>query len=389
MRRCIVVFIAAAAALPGCKQPNEFQPPPPPEVEFAPPIVREATWYFELPGRLEASKTVEIRARVRGTLEEATFDEGQVVEAGQILYRIEREPYQAAVAAAEADLARARANRDLAQNNLDRTRKAFDAGAANDFEVEVAESQLAEQEAIVLGAQAALDRANIDLGYTTITAPMTGRISRTYVDLGNLVGGAEATLLTTIVADDPMFGYFQVPERVLLQYLEQREANRRKAESALLRLADGSDYPHPGTPDFADTRLDPESGSVEIRVSFPNPDGRLISGLFARARVPQALGESVLVPEVAIQRDIVGPFLLVIGPDDRVERRSVELGPLLEELRVIASGLEPDDRVVVAGLQRARPGAVVRPVPAAGDDREASPEPPPAPPAAGSAGGEG
>ena len=390
--RPFLPLIVAAVGLSACKPPNEFQPPPPPEVEFSPPLVQEATWFFELPGRLEASKTIEIRARVRGILEEATFDEGQVIEQGKVLYRIERGPYEAAVAAAEADLARANANRDLAQNNLDRTRKAFEAGAANDFEVEIAEGQLAEQEALVLAAEAALDSANIDLGYTTITAPITGRISRRQVDVGNLVGATEATLLTTMVADDPIYGYFQVPERILLTVL-QRGSEHERADTALLRLADGSDYEHPGTPDFADTSLDPESGSVEVRVNFPNPDGKLISGLFAKARVPQALGESILVPEIALQRDITGPFVLVIGAEDRIERRPVTLGPLIEQLRVIEAGLEPDDRIVVAGLQRARPGAVVKPLPASGGGVEASPEQQPteeeAEPTESSAGGEG
>ncbi|MHC5002814.1 MAG: efflux RND transporter periplasmic adaptor subunit, partial [Planctomycetota bacterium] len=229
-------------------------------------------------------------------------------------------------------------------------------------------------------AEAALVQAQLDLDYTTIASPVSGRASRELVDAGNLVGAGENTLLTTIVVDDRLYAYFNVSERELLKYLQQRsteeQRTRTRAIDVQLQLTDGSIYEHAGTVNYADNRVDPRTGTLQVRATVPNPTGRLFPGLFCRVLVPVQLGESLLVPELSIQRDIVGPYVLVVDNENIVQRIDVELGPIIGRRRVVTSGLQGDERIVVNGLQRARPGAAV-------DPETAAPSPEPSDPAAG------
>ena len=347
---------AVLVAVAGCSQKNVFEPPPPPEVTVQRPVQREVTLYKDFVGRADASETVEIRARVKGFLRTIDFEPGQLVNIGDRLFTIEPESFLAAQASAEAAVDQAKAAAGLATVTLERAQVAYDKDAVSDLEMMEKRAQLDAAEAAVRAAEAALDTAKLDVSYTIILAPIKGRVSREYVTIGNLVGSGEATLLTTIVKDDPIYAYFNLSERELLPYLGRR---RRDVVSARLQFSDGRDYEHEGELDFADNTVDALTGTIQIRAKFPNPAGGLIPGLFVRVLIPQETQEVKLVPEVALQRDLAGPYLLVVNEGSAVERRDVALGERLKDLRIINSGLDGSERVIVRGLQRVRPGVNV------------------------------
>jgi RND family efflux transporter MFP subunit len=363
----------AAFALCGCEKSGEFVPPPPPQVTVQPPSVREVTTYREFTGRTEAVDTVEVRARVKGFLESVDFEPGAKVRAGDpgdesdpgdLLFTIESAPFVAAVDSARAALAQQVAAQELAQVTLDRAQTAYDKGAVSEIEMAEKRAELDAAKAAVDAAQAALQTAEIDLSYTRIYAPISGRISRELVSVGNLVGAGESTLLTTIVQDDPIYAYVNISERDLLRYLAEGRPSRRPREQrthVLLQTADGETYKHEGEVDFADNRVDSTTGTVQVRAVFPNPDGKLFPGLFVRVLAPDETGEQMLVPEVALLRDLAGAYVLVADDEDIVQRRDVQLGSRIQTERIIASGLEPGDRVIVNGIQRAIPGNPVSP----------------------------
>jgi RND family efflux transporter MFP subunit len=302
------------------------------------------------------------------------------VSKDQILFVIEQEPFVAEVSAAQAAVDRATAELDLAETTVERAQVAFDKGGVTELELKERQAQRDVKQAAVKLALAALVQAELDLDYTEIRSPVDGRASRELVDAGNLVGAGENTLLTTIVVDDPIYAYFTASERQVLDYLHRRSEEgpgaARPAAEVMLQLANGVTYELPGTVNFADNRVDPKTGTLEIRAIFPNPTGMLATGLFGRVMLPRDLGEVLLVPELAIQRDIVGPFLLVVNAEGVVERREVVLGPIAGRRRVVEAGIEATDRVIVNGLQRARAGVVVRAI----DEGSAGPNSPaPAP----------
>lgn len=348
--------------LASCGDENQFVPPPPPTVTVAQPHVQEVTTFDEFVGRADAVETIEIRARVKGFLDTIDFEPSDMVDEDAVLFTIEHEPFQAAVDAADAELAVAIANRDLQSATFERTKSSFEQGAANEIEMLEATANRDAAAAAVRVAEAALETAKIDLGYTTITSPVRGRVSRDLVNIGNLVGSDGSTLLTTVVVIDPIHVYFNIDERTLLKYLaaypgEQRGSTRQLPIS--FELLDGRVYDQTGTIDFADNRVDPTTGTIEIRAVVSNPDIQLFPGMFLRARIPADSSESMLVPETSLQRDLTGPYLLVAGDGDVVERRDVVLGAKTGRQRVVLEGLSPDDRVIINGLQRARPGLEV------------------------------
>lgn len=357
-------LIAMAAVAPGCGEKNVFQPPPPPTVTVERPVQRSVTISQDFVGRTEASETVEIRARVKGFLESIDFVPSQLVSQGDLLFTIERDKFEAEAAGAEAALAQAVAARDLADATLKRAQSAYAQQAVSELELLERTAQLDAAQAEVQAREARLADAQLELSYTRIYAPIDGRVSRDLVTLGNLVGSDGATLLTTIVKDDPIFAYFNVNERELLPYLEDRSdvdaPQQPKVRSARLQLSDGTEFEGEGQIDFADNRVDNVTGTIELRARFPNPGARLIPGLFVRVLIPEDEREVLLVPEFALQRDLAGPYLLVVNGDSMVERRDVGLGERLDDMRIIESGLDGSERVIVSGLQRARDGIEVK-----------------------------
>ncbi len=352
----------------GCQKKNEFVPPPPPEVTVSKPARKDVVVYVGLPGRTQAKESIEIRARVNGYLKSIDFEDGQLVTKGQRLFVIEPEPYIASVAAAEANHSSALAAEAIAQTNVERREQAYKTKAVSEIDLLTALANLDSAKAAVLNAGAALTQAQIELSYTTNTAPATGRIGRRQVSAGNLVGGAQATLLTTLVVQDPMDVYFTVNERILLPKLKkltEMEADQAKSPDVFLELADGSRYPDAGRVDYIANRADPETGTVTIRAVFENKNGGLLPGLYGKILVPEKHDRALLVPDMAVQRDLGGTFLLVVGAGNEVSAKYVKLGAKVGANRIIDSGLDGSEDVVVNGIQRARPGIKVVPKPVA------------------------
>jgi RND family efflux transporter MFP subunit len=369
-----IVAVMPALLCAACvKKPEQAPAVVPPTVTVQTPQVREVTTYEEFVGRCEAVQSVELRARVTGILETQEFEDSQIVNEGDLLFTIEDAPYRAAVASAQAALAAREADLHLAQINLDKAQQAYEREAVTEIEMAKVTADRDAAQAAVQGAQAALDTAKIDLGYTKIYAPMTGRISRALIDVGNLIGGLPPTPLTSIVQDDPVHVFFDVDERSVLKRLEERPRETRDGRErlpAFLQLLDGTRYGESGVIDYAANRIDANTGTLTVRASIPNPNGRLYAGMFVRVLLPDETGEQLLIPEVALQRDLAGSYVLVVDEHNIVNRRILELGRRVDTLRIVRAGLAPTDRVIVNGLQRAIDGQPVTP-------QEAPPPPSP------------
>ena len=363
---CLLLFAA------GCAKENTFAPPPPPPVTVAHPAQRDVTIHIPFPGDVRATATVELRARVRGFLKSVDFEAGTLVKEGQRLFTIEPEPYEAELLSAKALLEQAVAADRLAEAKFKRMKQAYATEAVSEIDVLVAEAEKDSSASSILGATATVQRAALDLSYTVVTSPINGRISRHYIDAGNLVGVQEASLLAEVVAVDPLHVFFTIDERVALNVLRGKIAGRSlngKREDILVELANGTRYEHPATPDYVDPTVNRETGTLTVRAVVDNPDGHLLPGMFVRALIPKAVPQAILVPQVAILRDLSGPYVLVVNAETNVEQRQVTLGPRVDREQIVTKGLAAEDRVIVAGVQRARPGAPVTP-------QEAKPEPP-------------
>ena len=373
--RSPIVLVALALTLAACEESNIYVAPPPPKVTVATPLTSEITDYLEFTGTTEASARVEVRARVAGVLQSMGFEPGTEVQQGDILFVIDPDVYEADVQRAEAAVAQAVAASDLANATLDRVRQAGEAVSQTQLEVAAAEARTAEAE--ILARKAELRQAAINLHYTEVEAPISGRAGRNRVDIGNLVGAGEATVLTEITDFDPIYVYFSINERDLLRVLdliEERVAGEvidpkvdvtDEAKIPVeMGLADEAGYPHQGLLDFSESGVDPQTGTLKLRAVFENKGvpPPLVPGLFARVRMP--IGQRAdmsLVSERAIGSDQSGRFVLVVGEDDVVEKRNVRVGQLIDGLSVIEDGVQSGDRIVVRGLQRARPQATVDP----------------------------
>lgn len=373
----IIPLWLAAALLGGCEEPNRYVPPPPPTVTVAAPLVETVTDYLEFTGTTEAVASVEVRARVAGFLTRVNFTPGTRVAKGELLFEIDPREYQAAVAEAAAQLEAARAELERAEVELKRAERLFKQNAGSEADVVKWRGDRDVARAAIARAQAKLERARLDLGYTGVTAPISGRVGRNLVDAGNLVGEGEPTLLTTVTDFDPMYAYFTLNERDLLRVMELYRETVKEKEIAIdevsaaeadipvyLGLANEEGYPHEGEIDFAETGVDPSTGTLQLRGVFPNPElpAVLLPGLFARLRMPvQERSDALLVTERAIGSDQAGRYVLVVNSEDVVERRPIRQGQLVDGLRVVLEGLTARDRVIVRGVQRARPGVEVNP----------------------------
>ena len=354
----------------GCdRDQTKFAAPPPPQVTVATPVVRTVTDYEVFTGNTQAQFSVDIMARVEGQLRSVNFEVGSKVKKGQLLFVIEPEPYQAKVDIALANLAVAKAQLQLAQATLIRKENAYKDRAVSEVEVIQAKAQEAEAKAKVQAADAQLERSRIDYGYTHVHSPIDGRISRNLVDVGNLVGAGQTTKLTTIVMDDPIYAYFTVAERDILEFRDnQRDQevplNKQGYPLANLGVSNEPDYPHKGYLDWIDNKVDPNTGTIQVRGVFPNHDSVLVPGLFVRVQVPVGIiKDALLTEDRALGRDQRGTYLLVVDQENKVQYRPVEVGPLQPDGKlVILKGLKRDDRVVVNGLQRVRPGAKCTPL---------------------------
>lgn len=369
--------LIVVAMLGGCKDGGESQTatPKPPEVTVSPVVDQEVTDYAEFTGRLEATATVDVRARVRGYLNEIFFTDGQEVKEGDPLFQIDPAPFDAALKSAEGQKAQWVAKQARAQADVKRYEELVPTGAATPQDLDKSKADLGEATAAIQSAEAAIDQANLDLKFARITAPISGQIGRSLVDRGNLIQGGTANveLLTTIVSLDPVYVYFDVDERTLLRFRENARSTRPPTASQpdvkelkiplYLGLATEEGFPHQGVIDFSDNRVDPSTGTIKVRGVFDNSKRIFKPGLFARVRLPLSEPyQAVLVAERAIGTDQGVKYVLVVDDKNMVERRFVKPGALQDDgLRVIAEGLKPGERIVVNGLQRARPGKPVTP----------------------------
>lgn len=340
-----------------------------PRVQIVQPEVRELTEWKEFTGRFEAVEMVELRARVTGYLDKVHFQDGQMVEKGDLLFEIDPRPYEAAVARAEAELARMDSQLKLADLDTKRGERLLTQSAISQEEVDTRRARFQEANANVASAAAAVKTAKLDLQYAKITAPVSGRISNRRVDVGNLVGSGDAgQALTTIVSLDPLHFVFDVSETEYLQLIrlpqgQDQLANGRTMPTEL-KLIDEKDWTRTGRIDFVDNRLDENTGTLRMRVVVDNADGVLRPGLFARLRLPTSQNaKAMLVPDKAIVTDQAAKVVMTVDAEGKVIPKPVELGTLQGNMRVIRHGLETSDRIIVEGLLRARPGTEVNAVP--------------------------
>lgn len=369
LRLVPVLVLVAAGLLAACEEQNTYVAPPPPEVTVAPPEQRDVTETLDFTGNTVAILAAELVARVPGFLEKVLFEDGQEVSENQLLFVIEQAPYQAAVTQAEAGLTKAEAELAQAKVTTDRLQRAAKTGAVSQQQFDEAQAREQVAQGQLLAMQAALDEARINLGYTEIRAPFAGQIGRRLVDPGNYVGaGGAPTTLANLEQFKPIYAYFNVDERSVLRIKNmQREKGapdyRENPVPVELGLQDEDGYPHEGTVDFVATGIDPNTGTLQVRAVFPNTDGALLPGSFARLRVPIGQSEgALLVPQRALGTDQAGRYVLVVGDDGTVEQRPVTVGSRQGQMQVVTDGLKPDDMVVVNGIQRARPGGKVTPV---------------------------
>lgn len=374
------LLLAALAACSGAE--GQQGPPPPPAVTVAAPLVQEVVDWDDYVGRFEAIQSVEVKPRVSGYLQGVHFRDGEYVRAGQLLFTIDPRPAQAQLDQARAQLARAQASLANARTELARSRTLAASQAASTEEVEGRQAAVRAGEAEVAAARAALRAQSLNLGFTRILAPISGRISQRQLDPGNAVT-ADQTVLTTIVSTDPLHFAFDGSEALLLRY--QRQNGGRVGSPVRIRLQDEATYARPGRLDFVDNAIDPAAGTIQARAVVPNPDGFLRPGMMGRLRLSAtAPYRAMLVPDSAIVTDGMRRLVHVVDREGNVTGRPVVLGPLVGSLRVIRSGVSPSDQIVIDGVQRILPGQKVAPrrgritPPAAIEPPAAAPQPVPA-----------
>jgi RND family efflux transporter MFP subunit len=367
----IVASIVASSLIAGCDRETPRTPEQPvPKVTTAAVVQEETVDYDEYTGRTEASEAVEIRARVFGYLESIKFKDGDFVKDGQTLFTIEPDEFRAIHEQSLAKIGVWESKVETANANLERRKLLVPKGAITREEYQEYVAAVRESESSLKAAKADANRSAVDLKYTVVKAPISGRIDRAMVTKGTLLTGgvSSGTLLTKIVKEQPMYVYFDVDERSLLRYMRERGQSRDSAPGSLrdrdidcdAQLLDEKEFKHHGKLDFVETEVNPTTGTARLRGEFANGDRALASGLFVRVRVPaSAPYKALLIPERALATDQDLKFVYVVGADGLAARRTVELGGQRGEMRIVTNGLEPGERVIVKGLQRVRPGQKV------------------------------
>ncbi len=344
------------------RTPEAVQAPGAPKVSVAKVIEQPINEWDEFTGRLEAPETVEVRPRVSGQIDQVAFTEGAQVQKGDLLFQIDPRPFQAEVRRLEAQLQQARATAIRSENEAQRGERLRNSNAISAELAESRTSAAAEARAGVAAIQAQLDLAKLNLSFTRVTAPISGRVSRAQFTAGNIVT-ADVTPLTSVVSTDRVYAYFDADERVYLKYTQlAREGQRGQTTPVYLGLSNETGNPHLGQMNFVDNQVNPRTGTIRGRAVFDNRDGQFTPGLYARLKlVGSATYSAVLINDEAVGTDLGKKFVLVMDKDNKADYRAVELGPKLEGLRIVRSGLSKDDRIVVKGLQRVRPGSPVTP----------------------------
>ena len=354
--------------LEACQEKTAYKPPPPPRVTVGTPARQEVTDYLELTGNTQAVNTVQLRARVQGYLEKVFFQDGQVVKKGQPLFQIERDTYVAKLKQAEGQILTQQARLEHAKTEFARFSSLVQQRAAAQTDVDQWRDARDSAEGALREAKAARDLARLDLGYTLVTAPFDGRIDRRLVDPGNLVGAGENTILAQMSQLDPIYVYFTVNDLDLRRLLRETVGIPGQTQSkklpVLVSLPNEEGYPHQGYLDFAAVSLTTTTGTLLVRGVLPNPDDKILPGLYARVRLPvEEQSAALLVPQKAVGYDQIGSYVLVVNDKNVVERRNVKTGPVVNGSIVIEEGLTGNERVVVEGLLYAVPGREVAPEP--------------------------
>jgi len=351
--------MAALLGLSACEQAaggkEQAAEPAPAQVTVEPVEQRQIQQWDTFNGRIAAMESVEIRPRVSGYIDAVNFQDGQPVRKGQRLFTIDARPYQAALASAQAQLQHAKAAAALARTQDKRARTLLPDRAISAEEADNRASTLAQALANVQAAEAALATAQLDLDFTEVRAPIDGMVGRAMLTAGNLAQ-ANTSILTTLVSQDPVYVYFDADEQSLLRNKQiARTAGNRGTNTTLVRigLANEDHFPHQGTVSFTDNRLDPQTGTLRVRATLPNPQGLFTPGMFARVQMQSpARSNAILIDDKAVLTDQDRKYAYVVGQGNRAERRELQLGRLFEGRRIVESGLQPGDQVVVAGMQR-------------------------------------
>jgi multidrug efflux system membrane fusion protein len=357
-------LLLMALLVAGCAKAPAPAPPPPPQVTVAKPVAKQIVEYNEYTGRMAAIQNVSVRPRVSGYITQIPFKEGSIVKKDDLLFVIDPRPYQAALDQAIGQLRQAQAQKELNDRNFTRAESLQATKVSSKEEFDQAATARNQSDAQVVSAQAAVDAAKLNLGFTQIQSPIDGRVSREDVTIGNLVA-SDSTVLTNIVSVDPIYAYADVDERAVIAYQkligEGKVKDARKAMVPVsIAVAGETGFPHHGVIDFVDNQINAATGTLSVRGSFPNADGNLLPGMFVRMQIPVS-GEvdALLITDRAVGSDQGQKFVYVVN-GDKTERRPVTLGPVSDGLRVVTQGLKADDQVIIDGLMKVRPGLPVK-----------------------------
>jgi membrane fusion protein, multidrug efflux system len=350
-----IAMVVMAAVFTACGNSEAEAPqPPPPDVDAAQVVTKSVRQWDEFTGRIAPIGAVDIRPRVSGYIDRIAFKEGDMVEAGDLLFVVDPRPYRATYDSAVAQLERAHASAQLAEEQNKRAESLIKTGAISLVTYDTRRAALGQASADVHAAEAALATAKLNLDFTEVRSPIAGRVSRALLTLGNLVQ-ADQTVLTSVVSQDPVYVYFQPDEQSFLRYRElARKGERANSDNPVrVGLASETGFPHSGTLNFVNNQVDAATGTINVRATVPNPDGVFLPGLYARVQLEgRAEYMAMLIDDKAIMTDQDRKFVYVLGPEDKAKRKDIVLGSVHDGLRVVQSGLDANDKVIIGGLQK-------------------------------------